>query len=391
MRVRRLFTLLVAVAIAIAIGFAWSPSPAQAEEVDVGVTQAMEEIINAFDTAAVESRFPENRGEVVSRWTNLAGGDTGWAAPTSLVEENVDTGWDMSDITDADSMSIHGGDQAEFWGETVTLTPSDTVVRAVQVANMGNNYVEIDFSVLHEAVESDSFNLSLYYEDGFHKADDFDPETIGQEVIAPGIEGGAGDIEGWTMGQVRTIFLVVEAHTDAADGSEVKSDFEITNNAPVSGDNPSTTGDGWERGTPTDEDQYDTQFGVFWTEVAGPDITIEKDQEIPSGQTRPGDTINYTLTLENTGGDTASDVVIVDAIPEFTSYVEGSYSDTATIYDVSPTVEFSDSLATFDWQSEGTHDAEDVQAIRWTYDAIPADQEEAGEGSLDMSFSVTID
>ena len=385
MKIRSFLALVLAVAIAAAVGLAWSPSPAQAEDtVDVGVTQAMEEIINAYDTAADERRLPENHGEVVSRWTNLVDEDTGYSAPSELVTNTVDTGWDMSDITAADSQFVDSVSDT-FLGDTEIITAGDSVVRAVRVANMGNNYAAIDFSALHEPLtDNDTFNLSLYYEDGFLTAEEFDPTFA--EVGTGGTGGVSGDIVGWTMGQVRTIFLVVESHADAADGDEVKSDFLITNNAPVFGENLSTSGDGWERGTPTDEDQYDTQTGVFWTQLAGPVIEIDKDQEIPSGQTRPGDTINYTLTLDNTGGDTASDVVIVDAIPQFTSYVVGSASGDPTEYGVGPTIEYSDDLETWDTTQTGEEDG-----IRWTYETIPAGQEEGDYGSLELDFSVTID
>ncbi len=391
MKVRRLFTLLVAVAIAIAIGFAWNPSPAQADDtVDVGVTRAMEQIINAFDTAAVDERFPNARGEVVSRWTNLAGGDTGWSAPEDRVTDTVDTGWDMSDIHD--TTHFEGLAVTDVFGETESIAANDTRVRAVEIANLGNNYVEIDFSAYHLIGEgyqneftdgNDTFTLELHYADGSYTAEDF--YTLPDEDLE-GVGGSDGDVTGWTMGEVKTLFLVVKSGVDAADGDEIKSDFWVTNNAPVR--DPSGSGDAWERGVPVGEDQYDTQTGLFWTVVEGPVIQIDKSHDTPSGRTRPGDTIDYTLTVDNIGSDTASGVTIIDAIPQHTTYIAGSAAGDDPDYGESVDIDFSDNL-----NADNFDDADDdaTEMIRWYYDTIPADQEDGEYGSLELSFSVTID
>jgi len=45
---------------------------------------------------------------------------------------------------------------------------------------------------------------------------------------------------------------------------------------------------------------------------------------LPAGYAYPGDTLRYTIVAENIGEDTATDVVVEDAIPAGTSYVPGS-------------------------------------------------------------------
>ena len=388
MKIRNLLALVLAVAIA-AAGLAWSPSPAQAEDtVDVGVTRAMEEIINAFDTAALETRLPNARGEVVSRWTNLAGGDTGYSAPETLVDDTVDTGWDMTDIHD--TTYFEGLTVVDVFGETESIAASDTRVRAVEIANLGNNYVDIDFTANHLIGEgyqgessdgNDTFTLDLYFADGSHTAEDF--YTL-EDADLNNVGGSDGDVPGWTMGEVKTLFLVVRTEADASDGDEVKSDFWVTNNAPVR--DPSGTGDAWERGEPTDEDNYDTQTGVFWTVVEGPAIEIDKSSDFY--RTRPGDTIAYTLTVKNTGSDTASSVTIVDAIPEFTTYDPGTAVGDATEYGVTPEIDFSDDLSADEFD-DGDDDA--TQMIRWEYSTIPADQYDGSYGELELNFQVIID
>jgi len=48
----------------------------------------------------------------------------------------------------------------------------------------------------------------------------------------------------------------------------------------------------------------------------------------PGGDTRPGDLLEYTLVVQNTGGEPARDVVLGDAIPANTTYVPGSLQAT---------------------------------------------------------------
>jgi uncharacterized repeat protein (TIGR01451 family) len=64
-------------------------------------------------------------------------------------------------------------------------------------------------------------------------------------------------------------------------------------------------------------------------------LTIEKSASPPSGSSvNPGQTIIYTITYGNTGGKDATNIVIIDAIPTYTTYVTGSASgaDTTITY-----------------------------------------------------------
>jgi len=368
------FKLLVLVTVTALLAFTGSVVPLQAGEVEVGVTQAMEEVINAIDPG---DQLPDTYGQLSSRWVNEAFGDTSFAAADAQIELEVDTGWDMSDISD--TTDTDPGNPDIFADTTATISAGDSVVRAIPIANLGNNYVEIDFSSHHlieatEAVSNDTFTLSLHHADGFHESEDFDGAATTE------VGGSKGDIAGWTMGQVRTLFLVVEADPDAADGNEVESEFFVTNNAPKK----TGTGDGWERGTPTGgvDDQYDTQTGVFLTSVAGPIIEIDKQFAggEPPEDKRPGATVEYELTVENVGSAVAKEVIVVDAIPQFTTYT-GDADGPAEA-----TIEYEDTLGGDNWQDPGEVEDEDVQMIRWSWDEL-ADEDPEQE----LSFSVTID
>ncbi len=383
-----LVSVLVGLSLA-AVGIALPAGQAVAEEttVDVGVTRALTEIVNAFDTAATQQRYPDTHGELVVNWTNLAGGDTGWKAPEQTVTDSVDTGWDMSDIAAADSSTIDvdGADEPVFsrarfgteeerniGADTVSMSAGDSVVRAVQVANLSNNYVDIDFSGYHDTIaeeidqiEEGSFSLELFYEDGFREATDFDSGDVGGGITR--VDGADGDIDGWTMGEVKTIYLVISADDQVSDGDYVESEFFITNNAPVHDDDASTSGDSWERGLPTAEDRFDTQWGYFVTEITGPRMMIDKRaRDTGAWRMRPGDTVGYEIAIVNYGSDKATEIEVVDAIPEHTTYVPES-AEGDTILQDNLTVEFESEYDGEDWDVD---EPENVKKIRWTYDEI---------------------
>lgn len=58
-------------------------------------------------------------------------------------------------------------------------------------------------------------------------------------------------------------------------------------------------------------------------EISKPKLTLEKTSSIEAGKTiASGDIIEYTIVVKNTGDCIAHNVVITDAIPEYTTYVE---------------------------------------------------------------------
>ncbi len=344
--------------------------------VDVGVTPAMQEIINALDPGET---LPSEPGQLVGRFKNISDAVDYVAAPQLIL--TVDTGWDMTDITDSTTITGESDPSAVTVfgaGETVTLQAGDSIVRAVEVANLGNNYVEIDFSAVHQALQGgDSFSLALYYADGSHVADDFDDLDP-----APGeVTGAAGDIPGWTMGEVKTLFLVVEAESFATNQDAVLSRFSITNNAPLK----TETGDGWERGIPLAEgvdDSYDTQSGIFWTKVSGPEIQLTKTQTAPDR--RPGGVISYSITVVNAGNDTAYELQVVDAIPASTGF-NGEYTaGQAAVY-------YETDLAGNNWTPIAelpVGEETTVEKLRWYYEEFP--YETSGNHQDTIGFEVVI-
>jgi len=82
----------------------------------------------------------------------------------------------------------------------------------------------------------------------------------------------------------------------------------------------------------TTNETYLPQVISFATELFSPDIEATKTVENltnPGGATRSGDTLRYTVTYTNTGGDGATQFVAEDVIPANTTYVPGSLEVTA--------------------------------------------------------------
>ncbi|MFQ5909327.1 MAG: hypothetical protein ACE5IJ_01230, partial [Thermoplasmata archaeon] len=107
-----------------------------------------------------------------------------------------------------------------------------------------------------------------------------------------------GTVPGYTTGHVY-LNVTVDAYT--ADGTLLVNyatmDFKDVNGNP--------------------QDQLDDYANVT---VTAPTMTISKAADVESAD--PGDTIVYTITYENTGTGTATDVVIEDTIPSHTTLVE---------------------------------------------------------------------
>jgi uncharacterized repeat protein (TIGR01451 family) len=79
----------------------------------------------------------------------------------------------------------------------------------------------------------------------------------------------------------------------------------------------------------TSGDTYFTDVLTFSTDVFQPDYTsangfTKSVSDLNGGSTLPGDILEYTLAMTNTGNDIATGVVLTDAIPANTTYVPGS-------------------------------------------------------------------
>lgn len=108
--------------------------------------------------------------------------------------------------------------------------------------------------------------------------------------------------------------------------------------------------------------------------ITGPLLTLVKSADRATAA--PGDVITYTTAYTNGGGDTALAVVVVDAVPAWTTYVAGSAAGAGT------TPEYShDNGSSYD-----ASESPPVTHVRWTRAAsLPAG------GTGNVSFQARVD
>lgn len=127
------------------------------------------------------------------------------------------------------------------------------------------------------------------------------------------------------------------------------------------------------------------------------EVTVtEKGQKLikrlPAGTAAPGDIVIYTVTYNNTGNETASNIIVNDPIPEGTAYVNGSVTeaglvtfsiDGGTTYKKASLLTYE--IVTPDGQKEKRiASPEQYTNIRWEFPAIPP-----GDKGF-VSFHVTV-
>jgi uncharacterized repeat protein (TIGR01451 family) len=121
----------------------------------------------------------------------------------------------------------------------------------------------------------------------------------------------------------------------------------------------------------TSDDNAATSDETGTTTVTAPVLSLDKEVA-PAGAQVPGTTLTYTVTIANSGTGNATSVIIKDAIPANTTYVDNSMlidADTQTDASDSPTDES---------ECDGTTAVFGVGAL-------------AAGGSTTVSFQVTID
>lgn len=331
-------------------------------------TTSGETTANALPTG---DTFPQSTGEMSVKWNNTTGGDTQFAdsAPGN-VTTTVDTGFDMSNLQDP-------GNQ--------TITPGDSTVYTLDVQNKGNNAEPVTFN-FEQTVDSgvqSSFTWELFEEDSGNNSFDTGVDRR--------LENNGGTIA-YAENEQDTLYAVVTATSDAGDGDTLGHRFFATNNAPINGPGSNvdgTPGDQWERGTVIGtEDTYDTQTTFYRTSISGPVMTITKsiDDGLSSGSYRPGDTVGYRITATNTGSDTATDVEVVDAMPDSTTLSTIGTGSTLNGNTLSATEQDNDVNQPFE-DDAGSN--ENTERIKWTIDEIgPSGQ---SNDSVELTFRVRID
>jgi uncharacterized repeat protein (TIGR01451 family) len=213
-------------------------------------------------------------------------------------------------------------------------TPDQTVLRNTVTLDYGDangnpqaqesDYVDVlvtapgfSFSKTADVAEADPgdwINYTLYYKNtGTGDAtnvyiNDTIPADTTLQSTSPAYTSSSGDTYIWNLGTVKAgddgniiITVTVDAYTP--DGTLMRNtatlDYSDANGNPY----------------PQMQDHADVT-------VTGPEMTITKVADVTTAD--PGDEIKYTITYTNTGGGTATDVVVEDTIPTDTVFVSST-------------------------------------------------------------------
>ena len=136
----------------------------------------------------------------------------------------------------------------------------------------------------------------------------------------------------------------------------------------------------------TQGDRYYPTVLTFAVDVYEPELTVTKDvQDMNGALLAPGDEMTYTIQVESTGNDGATDVVLVDPMPAGTTYVPGS----ATIVSGANSGDVTDAAG----DDVGEYDAgSDQLVVRLGNGATSANGGTMASGATTkISFRVTLD
>ena len=259
-------------------------------------------IVNAVSPTG--GTLPLNAGELSIGYT--LGNDSSYADTSTSVSLTVDTAYDM-DLVDTNY------DWEAYFVKADTVSAGNTSTFSVWIRNDGNISYPINF---YHNWASDSVFISYQV---YRDVDGNNQFTLLGDAPALNSYSLAADA-------ADTFFFVVTTYDTSPNGSFGKSTGKITDSAPVG--YGSSSGDGWEDGVPLGggDDVEDTFTFTLRTYILGPLMRLSKTV-VDSGGLRPGDTIRYQIIYDNDGGDSANDLVIVDAVPQYTSWVVASWSD----------------------------------------------------------------
>lgn len=221
-----------------------------------------------------------------------SGGDKGTSNVSDIPGDTL-LWWDQagsSATSNEVTVRVSAG-YAEAWVVQPPVTNSATVgttnYYAFQIRNDGNRADRITFST--QTVSGNAWQTRTFYDKDksgtFSAGDDVCWDTIG------------------LLPQSTHYFLVgIYVPQGAVNGSSTTVRLTAKDNF------GSGANDSWPSTTNDDTITYD-----FSATCAGPSLTVVKSTDTATG--KPGATVNYTLTVKNSGDASASNLVLVDVIP----------------------------------------------------------------------------
>ena len=253
-------------------------------------------VFNAGDT------IPQQAGRLsISFKISSSNSDSRYAGYSSSgVSIAVDTGYDLKLLNSPSDSTGH---------------PGDTLGFSYLIQNIGNATLDIYLDTFRQGIglSDTNWGVTAYHIFNDNNSDSYytagEPETTRITLSA---------------GSTRIIIVTMAVPTTATDGDSSHITLVVTNDAPKNFS--STTGDGWENGVPIPgNDSRDTMYDTIVTRVSAPNVIVTKTvTEVTAGNSRPGDTLEFVISFDNDGSDSARGVTLVDAIPANTRYIWNS-------------------------------------------------------------------
>jgi uncharacterized repeat protein (TIGR01451 family)/fimbrial isopeptide formation D2 family protein len=139
-----------------------------------------------------------------------------------------------------------------------------------------------------------------------------------------------------TATNVATITFQVQINRNVMDGTLISNQGFVDGSGAASGSFPEQASD--DPATPVPNDPTTVVVGNLPLVYALKTVQLAGDVN-SNGQVDPGDTLQYTITLTNSGATPATGVVLTDAVPANTSYVANSVQmNGAAVADAAPGV-----------------------------------------------------
>ncbi|MEW5692763.1 MAG: hypothetical protein AB1765_05655 [Candidatus Hydrogenedentota bacterium] len=283
-------------------------------------TPANTQIVNGDDNATANQA--DTWGDIVFEYVSEYN-DTFYAT-SDTVQAIVDTAYDLAVIADYDT---------EYSGK------GDTKYISYSITNTGNSTDSISLQV--EYVSEDPWSYKIFLDDdndGVHDANEL------TEISSVLLAEDAGE----------SIFVAVIIPDTAVDLDSTRIRLIVT-------DGVGASGDSWPNLAANSRDR---QTDTVLVMIAGPVLFVSKTVDTTTYGTDPYDTLIYTIYYDNDGSGTATNVVIYDVLPRYTTWVVASI-DTSGLHDTptcSASVAFDTDFSGPFESAEGTN----VQRIRIT-------------------------
>jgi uncharacterized repeat protein (TIGR01451 family) len=289
-------------------------------------------------------------------------------------------------------------------GAPVGVVPGDTMqVMTFEVTNEGNTTQDFSLQALDSATPafgepSEDFNATNVrvfvdangngtYDPGVDVAtyiDELEPDSSQVVFVVVDIPGGQGD------GDVASYDLIATA---AVGGTATSQGADITSDDSGVADDPATvqivfaddagTADSATDGKHSDKDAVKVGSAVMTVSKTA-DVSDDPINGGTNPKAIPGATVDYSISVDNTGTVAATDVVVVDPIPANTAFLVGSTSSTPS---AGVTIEYSNDNGN-NWgysPSAGTDGSDPaVTHVRVTFPSI------GGGNSGTVDFQVLI-